>query len=60
MSVRTSLGLAGSRAARAHFLGSTRHWFRKGLYTREAGGKKKGCCWATRCAGDEVGPVTVG
>ena len=33
MSVRTSLGLAGSRAARAHFLGPTRHWFRKGLYS---------------------------
>jgi hypothetical protein len=29
--VRTSLGLAGSQAARAHFLGSTRHWFCKGL-----------------------------
>ena len=32
MSVHTSLGLAGSRAARAAFLGSTRHWFRKRLY----------------------------
>ena len=32
MSVHTSLGLAGSQAARAHFLGSTRHWFCKGLY----------------------------
>ena len=32
MSVHTSLGLAGSRAARADFLGSTRHWFRKRLY----------------------------
>jgi hypothetical protein len=35
MSVRTSLGLAGSQAARAHFLGSTRHWFCKGLYVSQ-------------------------
>jgi len=38
MSVRTSLGLAGSQAARAHFLGSTRHWFRKGLWLRTTPG----------------------
>ena len=37
MSVRTSLGLAGSQAARAHFLGSTRHWFCKGLYREKTG-----------------------
>ena len=42
MSVHTSLGLAGSQAARAHFLGSTRHWFRKGLYILLVGVKIDG------------------